>query len=48
MEKADKITDILGNVEEYRKNARKLGLEYSWDSIFTNAFGPMKKMLNKD
>jgi len=44
---ADKITDILGNIEEYRGNARKLGLGYSWDSIFTNAFGSMKKKINE-
>ncbi len=35
---ADKIEKVMEDIKNYRSNARQLGLKYSWDSIFSEAF----------
>jgi FkbM family methyltransferase len=35
---ADKIEKVMEDIKNYRSNARRLGLKYSWDSIFSEAF----------
>lgn len=40
---ADKIATIIKDFPLYQINAKKLGLRYDWDEIFTKAFGRIKE-----